>query len=386
MRKEEKPQNDVIVATNHPVRAAQKRRKFPFDLSGDPGANNCSLSIRDARKRDSGSYYFQLVRGAEVKYSFRRSLLTVNVTGTEWSPGTDHSRGRARGGPCLSSLRGIVTDQGWAPAGVPSGIWPLPLSSPALTWTPDIYIKEPLASGSGSHLTCSLPGACDWATPPTISWMGAAPDASAASNSSEILLTPRPQDHGTDLTFRVTFPRAGVSTEWTLQLNVSYAPRNLAIGISRGNCTELKYLGNGSSLPVLEGESLCLVCVVDSTPPATLSWARRGRTLSPSQPWNPGVLQLPRVESGHEGEFTCGAQHLWGSVHGSLHLSVQNPPKLLGPFCSWEDEGLHCSCSSQAQPALSRRWRLGEGPGPESQQRLHQGHLWLHRGPGPTAP
>lgn len=313
MRKEEKPQNDVIVATNHPVRAAQKRRKFPFDLSGDPGANNCSLSIRDARKRDSGSYYFQLVRGAEVKYSFRRNLLTVNVT--------------------------------------------------ALTWTPDIYIKEPLASGSGSHLTCSLPGACDWATPPTISWMGAAPDASAASNSSEILLTPRPQDHGTDLTFRVTFPRAGVSTEWTLQLNVSYAPRNLAIGISRGNCTELKYLGNGSSLPVLEGESLCLVCVVDSTPPATLSWARRGRTLSPSQPWNPGVLQLPRVESGHE-----------------------DPPKLLGPFCSWEDEGLHCSCSSQAQPALSRRWRLGEGPGPESQQRLHQGHLWLHRGPGPTAP
>lgn len=237
-----------------------------------------------------------------MKYSFRRSLLTVNVTGTEWSPGTDHSRGRARGGPCLSSLRGIVTDQGWAPAGVPSGIWPLPLSSPALTWTPDIYIKEPLASGSGSHLTCSLPGACDWATPPTISWMGAAPDASAASNSSEILLTPRPQDHGTDLTFRVTFPRAGVSTEWTLQLNVSCerrtwdggppaggrdgrwrprgqgpgrgggeeagpvllcflflhfprdgvgggkpaltpfltaldAPRNLAIGISRGNCT-----------------------------------------------------------------------------------------------------------------------------------------------------
>ncbi|XP_047648622.1 sialic acid-binding Ig-like lectin 11 isoform X2 [Phacochoerus africanus] len=311
MRKEEKPQNDVLVATNHPVRASQKRRKFPFDLSGDPGANNCSLSIRDARKRDSGNYYFRLVRGAEVKYSFRHSLLTVNVT--------------------------------------------------ALTWTPDIYIKEPLASGSGSHLTCSLPGACDWATPPTISWMGAALDASAASNSSEILLTPRPQDHGTNLTCRVTLPRAGVSTERTLQLNVSYAPRNLAIGISRGNCTELKYLGNGSSLPVLEGESLCLVCVVDSNPPATLSWARRGRILSPSQPWNPGVLQLPRVESGHEGEFTCGAQHLWGSVHVSLHLSVQNPPKLLGPFCSWEDEGLHCSCSSQAQPIPSLRWRLGEG-------------------------
>uniref|UniRef100_A0A8C3YED8 Ig-like domain-containing protein n=1 Tax=Catagonus wagneri TaxID=51154 RepID=A0A8C3YED8_9CETA len=275
MRRGNKPQMDVLVATNYPVKAAQKKRKSPFHLSGDPGANNCSLSIRDARKRDSGSYYFRLVRGAEVKYSYRYSPLTVNVT--------------------------------------------------ALTWTPDIYVKEPLKSGSGSHLTCSLPGACDRATYPAVSWIGAALDSSAASKSSEILLTPRPQDHGTDLTCRVTFPRAAVSTEKTLKLNVSYAPRNLTIGISQGrNCTELKYPRNGTSLLVLEGEPLCLVCVVDSNPPATLSWARRGRTLSPSQPCTPGVLQLPRVESGHEGEFTCRAQHLWGSVHGSLHLSVQS--------------------------------------------------------------
>uniref|UniRef100_A0A8C3VZM6 Ig-like domain-containing protein n=1 Tax=Catagonus wagneri TaxID=51154 RepID=A0A8C3VZM6_9CETA len=298
MRRGNKPQMDVLVATNYPVKAAQKKRKSPFHLSGDPGANNCSLSIRDARKRDSGSYYFRLVRGAEVKYSYRYSPLTVNVT--------------------------------------------------ALTWTPDIYVKEPLKSGSGSHLTCSLPGACDRATYPAVSWIGAALDSSAASKSSEILLTPRPQDHGTDLTCRVTFPRAAVSTEKTLN-SVSVFP------------PELKYPRNGTSLLVLEGEPLCLVCVVDSNPPATLSWARRGRTLSPSQPCTPGVLQLPRVESGHEGEFTCRAQHLWGSVHGSLHLSVQNPPKLLGPSCSWEDEGLHCSCSSQARPAPSLRWRLGEG-------------------------
>uniref|UniRef100_A0A8C3W615 Ig-like domain-containing protein n=1 Tax=Catagonus wagneri TaxID=51154 RepID=A0A8C3W615_9CETA len=302
MRRGNKPQMDVLVATNYPVKAAQKKRKSPFHLSGDPGANNCSLSIRDARKRDSGSYYFRLVRGAEVKYSYRYSPLTVNVT--------------------------------------------------ALTWTPDIYVKEPLKSGSGSHLTCSLPGACDRATYPAVSWIGAALDSSAASKSSEILLTPRPQDHGTDLTCRVTFPRAAVSTEKTLKLNVSCERRTRD---GWGNCTELKYPRNGTSLLVLEGEPLCLVCVVDSNPPATLSWARRGRTLSPSQPCTPGVLQLPRVESGHEGEFTCRAQHLWGSVHGSLHLS------LLGPSCSWEDEGLHCSCSSQARPAPSLRWRLGEG-------------------------
>ena len=110
--------------------------------------------------------------------------------------------------------------------GVPLGVWPLHLSSPARTWTPNVHIEEPLESGSSSHLKCSLPEACDWATPPTISWTGAALrplglDSKEDYNSSEILLTPRPQDHGTSLTCRVTFRRASVSAERTVTLNVS---------------------------------------------------------------------------------------------------------------------------------------------------------------------
>nr|XP_010991465.2 LOW QUALITY PROTEIN: sialic acid-binding Ig-like lectin 11 [Camelus dromedarius] len=287
-RKRDKPLADVLVATNNPLSVAKKKTNIAFYLSGHPGANNCSLSITDAQKQESGKYYFRLMRGDNVRHSYTDNLLTVNVT-----------------------------------------------------------------------------GACDRATHPSISWTGAAlhpPElASEAYKSSEILLTPRPQDHGTNLTCRVTFPRAGVSSEGTLMLNVSYAPQNLSISVSRGNCTELKYLGNGSSLSVLEGESLRLVCVADSNPPATLSWARGSRTLSPSQPSNPGVLLLPRVDSDHEGKFTCRAQHPRGSLGISLHLSVQNPPQLLGPSCSWEDQGLHCSCSSRSQPAPSLRWRLGEG-------------------------
>lgn len=101
----------------------------------------------------------------------------------------------------------------------------LPLSSSALTQTPDIHVKEPLQSGRRSHLTCSMPGACDGAMPFTIFWAGAAVRPLGLDlvdyNSSEILLTPRPQDHGTNLTCRVTFPRTGVRTERTLTLNVS---------------------------------------------------------------------------------------------------------------------------------------------------------------------
>ncbi|XP_026893991.2 sialic acid-binding Ig-like lectin 11 isoform X1 [Acinonyx jubatus] len=313
-RKTYNSRGDVLMATNNPAKGAKRKNRFSFHLARDPGDRDCSLNITDAQKGDSGKYYFQLDTGS-MRHSYQSDLLTVTVK--------------------------------------------------ALTQTPDIRIEEPLESGSPSHLTCSVPGVCDGVTPLTLSWTGAAlrppgPDLEAY-NSSEILLTPRPQDHGTNLTCHVTFPRAGVSTQSTITLNVSYAPQNLTIGISRGNCTELKYPGNGSSLPVLEGESVFLVCVADSNPPATLSWAQGSRTLSPSQPWKPGVLELPRVESGHEGEFTCRAQHARGSQHVSLRLSVVCPPRLLGPFCSWEGEALGCTCSARARPAPTLRWRLGEG-------------------------
>ncbi|XP_042776420.1 sialic acid-binding Ig-like lectin 11 isoform X1 [Panthera leo] len=300
-RKTYNPKGDVLMATNKPAKGAKRKNRFSFHLAGDPGDRDCSLNITDAQKGDSGKYYFQLDTGS-MRRSYQSDLLTVTVR--------------------------------------------------ALTQTPDIRIEEPLASGSPSHLTCSVPGVCDGVTPLTLSWTGAALGPLGldleAYNSSELLLTPRPQDHGTNLTCHVTFPRAD-------------APQNLTIGISRGNCTELKYPGNGSSLPVLEGESVLLVCVADSNPPATLSWAQGSQTLSPSQPWKPGVLELPRVELGHEGEFTCRAQHALGSQHVSLRLSVVCPPRLLGPSCSWEGEGLGCTCSARARPAPTLRWRLGEG-------------------------
>ncbi|KAF6079401.1 hypothetical protein HJG60_017262 [Phyllostomus discolor] len=299
-----------LMATNKKIKKVKKKARFSFYFSGGPGDNNCSLSITNAQRSHRGKYYFQLERGL-VNHSYSSNLVMVDVT--------------------------------------------------ELTQIPDIRVKEPLESGCPAYLTCSMPGACE---PLTITWTGAVLRPlgrdQAAYNSSEILLTPRPQDHGTNLTCRVTFPRTSVSRERTLTLNVSYAPRNLTISVFRGSPRELEHVGNGSSLPVREGDSLRLLCVADSNPPATLSWARGSRTLSPSQPWNPGVLQLSRVESGHEGEFSCRAQHPRGSLRVSLHLSVHYPPRLLGHSCAWEDEGLRCSCSSRAEPAPSLRWRLGE--------------------------
>ncbi|XP_034800928.1 sialic acid-binding Ig-like lectin 7 isoform X2 [Pan paniscus] len=108
-----------------------------------------------------------------------------------------------------------------------------------------------------------------------------------------------------------------------LSVNVTDPPQNLTVTVFQGEGTASTALGNSSSLSVLEGQSLRLVCAVDSNPPARLSWTWRSLTLYPSQPSNPLVLEL-QVHLGDEGEFTCRAQNSLGSQHVSLNLSLQH--------------------------------------------------------------
>ncbi|XP_075393973.1 sialic acid-binding Ig-like lectin 14 [Tenrec ecaudatus] len=107
-----------------------------------------------------------------------------------------------------------------------------------------------------------------------------------------------------------------------LLISLLDAPENLTLHAFQGNSPVPEVLNNATSLQVPEGQSLRLVCEADSNPPATLSWSRGSLTLSPSQPLNPGVLELPRVVPGDGGEFTCRAQYLLDSYEVSLSLVV----------------------------------------------------------------
>ncbi|XP_069396305.1 sialic acid-binding Ig-like lectin 14 [Delphinus delphis] len=264
---------DRLVATNDPGRGVLMDTQGRFHLLGDPRTYSCSLDIRDARQTDTGTYFFRVERGPLVKYSYLENKLHLHVT--------------------------------------------------ALTQTPDIHVQGTLESGLPRNITCAVPWACERGTPHTFSWTGVALPSlhPKGPHSSVLTLTLGPQDHGTNLTCRVTFPGAGVSTDRTIRLNVSYAPQNLDIRVFRGNSTEI--LGNATSLRVVEGQSLRLVCVVDSNPPTRISWARGCLTVSPSQPLDPGVLELPHVVLGDGGELTCQAQHPRGSLRVSLNLVVQ---------------------------------------------------------------
>ncbi|XP_045388552.1 sialic acid-binding Ig-like lectin 10 isoform X2 [Lemur catta] len=370
---------DAPVATNNPNREVQTWTRDRFQLLGNPQSQSCSLVIRDAKREDMGVYYFRVERGNYVHYNFRTAF-SLEVT--------------------------------------------------ALTQEPDVYIPETLDPGRPVTVICVFNWAFEECPAPSFSWTGTALSSQGTGPTtphfSVLSLTPRPEDHDTDLTCRVTFPRSGVSTQRTVRLSVAYAPRDLAVSISwdngpaqqpqgtvphaqaqkgqflrllcagdsqppatlswvlgdrvlswshpwdprplglelpgvragdsgrytclaenrlgsqnrslelsvqyppenltvlvsQANRTVLETLGNDTSLLVLEGQSLRLVCVTLSNPPATLSWARGSQTLSPSQPSDPGVLELPRVQMEHEGEFTCHAQHPLGSQHFSLSLSV----------------------------------------------------------------
>ncbi|XP_048661973.1 sialic acid-binding Ig-like lectin 14 isoform X2 [Marmota marmota marmota] len=218
---------DGPVATNNPDMDVRTEHRNRFHLPGDVRDNNCSLLIRDAKKKDTGSYVLMADIGWNTRYAFRDKKLTLQVT--------------------------------------------------ALTEKPVIHSLEPLESGRPTSLSCRLPGSCEGGRPLQFSWTGAVTSSMApgALQSSVLSLTPRPQDHDTNLTCQVKLQGSAVTTESTVQLNVSYAPQNLSIRILFGNGTD--------------------------------------------------------------------------------------PPRLLGPSCSWEAQALLCSCSSRAWPAPSLHWRLGEG-------------------------
>ncbi|XP_023603070.1 sialic acid-binding Ig-like lectin 14 [Myotis lucifugus] len=275
--------------TNHPVASNNPRLPGKTETKGrfllaDFRTTNCSLQIRDARRSDSGHYFLQVSRGHPGYLSqdskYPKKMLHLQVT--------------------------------------------------ALTDKPHIHVREPLESGRPTQLACSLPGACEGGRPLTFSWAGAAVDSLNPQilRSSVLTFSPRPQDHGTSLTCQVKREGSRWTTQRTIRLNVSYAPRNLTIGVSFRNNTEtFKNLQN-TSLTILKGEDLKLFCEADSNPPAELSWFRGSPGLNATPLSSSAILELPRVGPAQEGEgeFTCRAQHPLGSQSVSFSLSVQSSP------------------------------------------------------------
>ncbi|KAM9755425.1 myeloid cell surface antigen CD33-like isoform 1-T2 [Dama dama] len=205
--------SDAPVATNKLDRQVQEETQGRFHLLGDPRNNNCSLEIRDARKSDSGSYSFRVERGS-IKRSYTSEQFFLNVT--------------------------------------------------ALTHQPHVLSPGALEAGRPGNLTCSVPWACERATPPIFSWTSAAPSSLGPRTpfSSVLTLTSRPQDHGSRLTCQVKFPRSGVMVERTILLNVSFpgAPqRPVTRDFQRNSTVLVAFWEAAVKIPLL---FLCLLALL----------------------------------------------------------------------------------------------------------------------------
>ncbi|XP_039106597.1 sialic acid-binding Ig-like lectin 10 isoform X1 [Hyaena hyaena] len=324
------------VATNKQDREVQTGFRGRFQLTGDPGNYSCSLLIRDALAADEGLYIFRVERGSYVRYNFVETPFNLEVR--------------------------------------------------ALTQKPDVFVPETLEPGRQATLICVFNWAFEECPAPALSWTGVAvtPQGPGPKSSyfSVLSLTPRPHDHGTHLTCRADFSREGVSTETTVQLNVTYVPRDLVISVSRAQVSAPEPQGNSPYLEAQRGQFLRLLCAAESQPPATLSWVLGDRVLSWSHPWRPGplALVLPGVKPGDSGSYTCQAENRLGSQNRTLNLSVQYAPEdlrvmaleanrtvleNLGNGTSLpvlEGQSLRLLCATHSNPPARLSWALGEQP------------------------
>ncbi|XP_011801629.1 PREDICTED: sialic acid-binding Ig-like lectin 10 isoform X3 [Colobus angolensis palliatus] len=370
------------VATNDQSREVETSTQGRFQLTGDPGKGSCSLVIRDAQMWDMARYFFRVERGRYVRYNFMNNGFFLKVTALTQKPDVFIPETLEPGQPvtviCVFNWafeECLAPSFSWTGAALSSqGTKPTTSHFSVLSFTPspqdhdtdltchvdfsrkgvsaqrtvrlrvayaprDLVISifrdntsalELQPQGNVPYLEAQkgqflrLLCAADSQPPATLSWV-----LQDKVLSSSHPWGPRP------LGLELPGVKAGDSGRYTCQaenrlgsqqraldLSVQYPPDNLRVMVSQANRTVLENLGNGTSLPVLEGQSLRLVCVTHSSPPARLSWTQGGQILSPSQPSDPGVLELPRVQVEQEGEFTCHAQHPLGSQHVSVSLSV----------------------------------------------------------------
>ncbi|KAM4652224.1 sialic acid-binding Ig-like lectin 14, partial [Discoglossus pictus] len=206
-----------------------EHRRHNFKLSGKISEGDCSLTINDANKNDTGTYNFRFEE--KELYSYRSRLLKVYVT--------------------------------------------------ELTTKPVIVPIKTMIAGEEVTLTCTAPGRCA-GTAPTIIWEGSISNITHKTNeekqldgnitvSSKIQLTPYKSDHQASLTCKVTYKSAGAPiSSNTIILNVEYS-LSMEIKITESNSAIME----NETVIVKEGDSLILRCAVDSNPAANIIWMKK---------------------------------------------------------------------------------------------------------------
>ncbi|XP_069802864.1 sialoadhesin-like [Dendropsophus ebraccatus] len=240
--------------------------KENFHLIGNPDNGDCTLKVTDARKQDTGTYFFRFVGNKEtdIKYNYLSHKTTL-----------------------------LVTD---------------------LTQKPEISNLKNLRVGQKVTLTCTPPGNCD-GTRPTITWWKDNVDGTWGKSPS-ITFTPLLSDDKTSVSCEVNYPAVKSSTQKTVILDVQYPPWiDIYIG-SSGT------IGNHTVL-LNEGDSVTLNCSVTSNPAALLTWTRGENTVVSSVTGQGLELYLTDITSSDINTYSCSAWNPHGDTSDFVDIILR---------------------------------------------------------------
>ncbi|XP_073513724.1 sialic acid-binding Ig-like lectin 14 isoform X1 [Phyllobates terribilis] len=240
--------------------------KENFHVVGNPDNGDCTLKVTDARKQDTGTYFFRIEGSKEmpIKYNYLSHKLTL-----------------------------LVTD---------------------LTQKPEISNLGHLRVGKEVTLTCSPPGSCD-GTDQTITWWKDNLDRTWGKSSS-VTFTPLLSDHKTSITCAVNYPAVRSSTQKTMVLDVQYPP-SIDIVIDPSG------LIRNHTVVLNEGDSVILNCSVISNPAAYVTWTKGENTVVSSVTRKGLELYLMDITSSDINTYSCSAWNLHGDTSDFVDITLQ---------------------------------------------------------------
>ncbi|XP_072326174.1 sialoadhesin-like [Scyliorhinus torazame] len=149
------------------------------------------------------------------------------------------------------------------------------------------------------------------------------------------------------------------AVEGSITITVEHAPRNLSM-------TSFDMI-NTSLINVIEGNSAEIICSVESFPASNLMWRHlnvpMNRTSSNNELW----LVIPHITSRDTGDYECVAENEYGSVEGSITITVEYVPRNLSMTSLdmintsliniIEGNSTVIICSVESFPASNLTWR-----------------------------
>uniref|UniRef100_A0A8C0JHF3 B-cell receptor CD22 n=1 Tax=Chelonoidis abingdonii TaxID=106734 RepID=A0A8C0JHF3_CHEAB len=299
------------------------RVRFLGDLEKD-----CSLQLSDLRASENGSYGLRLINVNPRNQKEEKKWMTkisVNVTGKREGPG------------------------------IPS---------------PQIKAPSELRESIPAQVVCSIAYYCpDY--PITLTWVSlghGTPESTTRMDigrtENTLTFTPTWQDHGTNVTCRLSTPAGTPSSESSVVLDVKYAPKGVQV-----NATPRE--------TIREGDRLVLMCITKgSNPPVfTYNWYKDSQLLHQRQEQR---LEFEAKGDEHSGSYVCEAVNEISSIRSpTLQIDVQYAPKdvrvkLVTGSQIQEETTVVLSCSCKAHPPVSSYtwYRNGQHIPEQTQQEL----------------